>query len=71
MNWAGILLGVLLFVIGSIIYLIAMIGAGTARATGTTAILGWTVMNPLYWCGLVVALVIGVAIVKRRAKNRE
>jgi hypothetical protein len=34
----GILLGTLAFVVGSIIYVLAMIEMGTARATGTTAL---------------------------------
>jgi hypothetical protein len=38
----GILLGTLAFVVGSIIYVVAMIGMGTASATGTTALQSWT-----------------------------
>jgi hypothetical protein len=60
----GILLGALLFVVGSIIYVVAMIEMGTASATGTTALQSWTVQNPLYWLAFVVALILGCAVVK-------
>ena len=62
----GILLGVGLFFIGSIVYLFVRIQAGAPRAIGTTAIRGWvaeTLANPLYWITFVVAQVAGYAIV--------
>lgn len=65
----GILLGALLFVGGSIIYVVAMIGMGTARATGTTALQSWTVQNPLYWLAFVATLILGVGIARLARKG--
>ncbi len=61
----GMLLGALVFVVGSIIYVVAMIEMGTARATGTTALQAWTVQNPLYWLAFAAALILGCLVVKR------
>jgi hypothetical protein len=72
----GILLGALLFVVGSVIYVIAMIEMGTARATGTTALrysnfllLSWSIHNPLYWLAFVATLILGCVVVKRLARK--
>jgi hypothetical protein len=64
----GILLGALLFVVGSIIYVVVMIEMGTARATGTTALQSWTIQNPLYWLAFVFTLILGCAVVNRWAR---
>lgn len=65
----GLLLGVGLSLVGSIIYLVVMIYASGARATGTTAIQGWTVKNPLYWTACILAFVLGIAVMRRRDKS--
>lgn len=59
----GILLGIGICFLGSIIYLVAMIYSSHAQATGLTVIRGWT-QNPLYWTGCALALVAGCVIVR-------
>jgi hypothetical protein len=65
----GVLFGAVICIAGSVVYLVSIIQIGTARATGTTAIQAWTVQNPLYWAGCVLAFVIGVA--RWRANKKE
>lgn len=60
----GILLGVVLFAFGSIIYVYMMIRGSSAQATGTTAIMAWTVMNIYYWLSFVAALIVGSVIIR-------
>jgi hypothetical protein len=60
----GILLGVVLFAFGTIIYIYMMIRGSLAQATGTTALMSWTVMNVYYWLSFVVALIFGCAIIR-------
>jgi hypothetical protein len=48
-----ILLGVGLFAVGTIIYVYLMIRGSSAQATGTTALMAWTVMNVYHWLSLV------------------
>jgi len=60
----GILLGIALFAFGTIIYVYMMIRGSLAQATGTTALMSWTVMNVYYWLALVVALILGCAIIR-------
>jgi len=60
----GILLGIGLFAVGSVVYLYLMIRGSSAQATGITAIAGWTVMNPLYWLSFVASLILGCAIAR-------
>jgi len=60
----GILLGVVLFAFGTIIYVYMMIRGSSAQATGTTAIMAWTVMNLFYWLSFVAALILGCAIIR-------
>ncbi len=62
----GILLGTGLFLVGSIVYLVVMIYASGARATGTTALQAWTIQNPFYWLAFVVMIGIGCLIVRAR-----
>jgi hypothetical protein len=63
----GMLLGVGLFAVGTIIYVYLMIRGSFAQATGTTAIMARTVMNAFYWLSLVAALILGCAIIKWRS----
>jgi hypothetical protein len=44
-----ILLGVGPFAVGTIIYVYLMIRGSSAHATGTTALMAWTVMNVYHW----------------------
>jgi len=60
----GILLGVVLFAVGTIIYVYLMIRGSLAQATYTTAIMAWTVMNVFYWLSFVGALIVGCAIIR-------
>jgi hypothetical protein len=61
----GILLGIGLFAIATVVYVYLMIcGNPAAQATGVTAIMSWTVMNIFYWIAFVAALVVGCAIVR-------
>ncbi len=60
----GISLGLLLFVVGSVIYVIWMTGTSKAMAIGSTALQSWTMQNPLYWMAFVVALILGCVIVR-------
>jgi hypothetical protein len=54
----GILLGTLVFVVGSIIYYVG------AMPTGTTA-LQWNILNPLFWLAFVATLILGCVVVKQ------
>jgi len=49
----GILLGVVLFAVGTVIYVYTMATHSSARAIGTTPLIGWTVMNVYHWLSLV------------------
>jgi hypothetical protein len=60
----GIILGVALFAVGTIIYVYLMIRGSSAQATGTTAIMAWTVMNVFYWLSFVAALIVGCVIIR-------
>jgi hypothetical protein len=60
----GILLGFGLAAVGTIFYVYLMVSHGSARATGTTALMSWTVMNVYYWLACVVALILGCAIIR-------
>jgi len=60
----GILLGVGLFAIGTIIYVYLMVRGSSAQATGVTAIMTWTVMNLFYWLSFVATLILGCAIIR-------
>jgi hypothetical protein len=60
----GILLGFGLAAVGTIVYVYLMVSHNGARATGTTALMSWTVMNVYYWLALVVALILGCAIIR-------
>ena len=60
----GILLGIGLFAVGTVVYVYLMIRGSSAQATGITAIAGWTVMNPLYWLSFVASLILGCAIAR-------
>jgi len=60
----GILLGLVLFFIGSVLYVGNKLRPiEEHKATGISAITAVTVRNPWYWIGLIVALVVGCAIV--------
>jgi cell division protein FtsX len=65
----GALLGLGIFIIGSILYLITMVETGTANTTGTTAIQAWTLQNPLYWLALILCVAIGQFIFWRRDRT--
>ena len=60
----GIALGIGLFAIGTIIYVYMMMRGSSAQATGTTALMSWTLMNVFYWLSFVAALVVGCAIIR-------
>lgn len=60
----GILLGIGLFAVATIVYVYLMIRGSSAQATGVTAIMAWTVMNVFYWLAFVAALILGCAIVR-------
>jgi hypothetical protein len=66
----GILLGFGLAVLGTIIYVYQMIVHSHARATGTTALMSWTVMNVYYWLAFVIALIIGCTIIRLWAGSK-
>ena len=59
----GSLLGSLLFVVGCVVFLVAWISHGNAKAIGITVIQGLTIHNPLFWMALAGSLMIGCAIV--------
>jgi len=60
----GSLLGTGLFLIGSVLFLIATTGPFRAnRAIGLSAITGVTIHNPLFWVAFFASLAIGCAIV--------
>jgi hypothetical protein len=65
----GVLLGTGLFLVGSIFYLVVMIWESGAKATGTTALQGYTIQNPLYWLAFVVMNAIGCLIVRGRRQT--
>ncbi len=61
----GSLLGAGLFLVGTVLFLIAVTGPFRAnRAIGLSAITGVTIHNPLFWVAFVACLVIGCAIVR-------
>ncbi len=61
----GSLLGMGLFLVGTILFLIAVIGPFRAnRAIGLSAITGITIHNPLFWVAFLASLAIGCAIVR-------
>jgi hypothetical protein len=45
----GSLLGVVLFVVGSILFLYFRLGYGGAHATGVIVLENLTIYNPLFW----------------------
>lgn len=67
----GILLGIGICLLGSIIYLVAMIYSNHARATGLSAFKSWTTQNPLYWTGCVLTLALGCGIVRYRGSKAK
>jgi hypothetical protein len=61
----GTLLGTGLFLVGTIVFLIATVGPFRAnRAIGLSAITGVTIHNPLFWTAFLASLMIGCAIVR-------
>lgn len=58
----GVAVGVPVFVLLSVVYVVARATMGTARSTGTTAISGWTIQNPLYWAAFLLVLVVSCAL---------
>jgi hypothetical protein len=58
----GVAVGVPVFVLLSVVYVVARIMMGTARSTGSTALSGWTIQNPLYWAAFLVVLVVSCAL---------
>jgi uncharacterized membrane protein len=61
----GILLGLVLFGAGSIVYVInEMRPFEQNKATGLSAIAAWTVFNPLYWAAFVGTLILGCVLVR-------
>ena len=61
----GILLGLVLFGAGSIVYVInQMRPFEQNKATGLSAIAAWTVFNPLYWAAFVGTLILGCVLVR-------
>ena len=67
----GVLAGLALFVIGSVIYIITEIQMSSAPATGSTAIESWTIQNPVYWTALVLAVVISCWIARWKSQRRS
>jgi hypothetical protein len=61
----GTLLGTGLFVVGTVLFLIAMARPFKAnRAIGLSAITGITIHNPMFWLAFFASLAIGCAIVR-------
>ena len=61
----GGLLGLLFFVIGSFVFLIAATWQSDSHhATGLSVITGLTIHNAFFWAAFVASLVIGCAIVR-------
>jgi len=60
----GVLLGLGLFFVGSLIYLASKLRPFEgSKATGISAITALTVYNPFFWIGLAGCLLIGCAVV--------
>jgi hypothetical protein len=64
----GFLIGVVMFVVGAIVYMVLALRADAqhseARAVGLGVISYMTIYNPYFWASLVAALVIGCAVVQ-------
>jgi hypothetical protein len=60
----GILPGIGLFAVATVVYVYLMIRGSSAQATGITAIMTWTVMSLFYWLTFVAALILGCAVVR-------
>jgi hypothetical protein len=64
----GTLLGLGLFVVGAIVYLVVKLGPiEQHKATSFDLLLFLTIKNLWFWLGLVVAIVIGCTIAKFRS----
>jgi hypothetical protein len=60
----GTLLGTGLFIVGTVLFLIAVRGPfRTNRAIGLSVITGLTIHNPFFWVAFLASLAIGCAIV--------
>jgi hypothetical protein len=59
----GSLLGLGLFIVGTLLYLFIAARPRANSAIGLTVITGLTIHNTLFWAALVASLVIGCAIV--------
>ena len=60
----GIFLGLGMFVVGCVVYIMAVMGSGGRNtATGLSVLSYLTIHNPYFWAALVSSLVIGCAIV--------
>ncbi len=59
----GSLLGLGLFIVGTLLYLTVVARPRANSAIGLTVITGLTIHNTLFWAALVASLVIGCAIV--------
>jgi hypothetical protein len=61
----GTLLGTGLFLVGAVLFLIAVMGPFAAnRAIGLSAITGITIHNPMFWVAFFASIVIGCATVR-------
>ena len=69
----GFLLGVAMFVVGAITYLVLALRAdmagSEARAIGLSVIQGLTIQNPYFWAALAACLVLGLSIVRSWPNN--
>jgi hypothetical protein len=67
----SIALGLGIFIVGTIVYLMLRVGAftlpqsGGNRATGLSVLQGYTIYNVWYWVGFIVSLAVGYLIVHR------
>jgi ABC-type antimicrobial peptide transport system permease subunit len=59
----GSFLGAAFFVVGTIIFLVRVIGRGQAQATGLSVLSGLTINNPFFWVALLACLMLGVSLV--------
>jgi hypothetical protein len=66
MTWLlkGLSVGTVTFFFLTMLFIIALLFIGTAKAIGTTAIYSWTLYNPLYWLAFFLVLAAACAFFK-------
>lgn len=67
----GVSLGIGIFLLATLIYILAMIEMSPASVVGLKVIEGWTIRNPVYWGVLGLFIVAGCSVARWKARENK